>query len=114
MGESKRHNGLSHVSACVSWPPSWMGATPPKAELAAIKITGAEVPAQPAAEIHTDAAPVEAASLPPDFPGPSAELVIVDEHGHYPHDRRFTTPHLWCWVGAAQWFYVKDYPVPAR
>jgi hypothetical protein len=51
------------------------------------------------------------ARVPPGFL-PDAVIIIADEHGCYPSDRRFFGPYMWTWIGADAWFYVKDFPVP--
>jgi len=53
----------------------------------------------------------KAPRLPPGFPT-DAVIVVADESGNYPSDRRFKVPHMWCWIGGPRWFYVSDFPIP--
>ncbi len=44
-------------------------------------------------------------------PPPGAEILIADEKGHT-NERRKGEPHIWTWIGAKSWYYVKDHPPP--
>ena len=68
-----------------------------------------EQPAPPPESLAEVAEPP--ARMPPGFP-PDAVIVVADADGHYPDDRRFSGPHMWCWIDGPTWFYLKNYPIP--
>ncbi len=54
----------------------------------------------------------EDATEPVDVPK-DAVIMIADESGFYPDDKRFAKAHMWTWIGAPRWYYVRDFPLPS-
>jgi len=42
---------------------------------------------------------------------PGVTLVVADKDA-YTGSARKGEPYMWTWIGAATWFYVRDYPIP--
>ena len=95
--ENKRYSASEHVPACSTWPPPWLSA-PPQASSTAPSSTSPKPPpiVSEAPAVQDDAEAVyddaKAARVPPGFP-PDAVIVVADENGYNPDDRRFSAPH---------------------
>jgi hypothetical protein len=42
-----------------------------------------------------------------------AVIVVADKDGYTDKNMR-SEPYMWCWIGSTKWYYVRDFPIPAR
>jgi hypothetical protein len=101
------HSGDSGHSGPIAQMRSQFGVSMP-APLTPRPVAADPIAAPPAAAPEP---PAVVDRVPPDFP-PDAVIVIADADGRYSDDRRFSGPHMWCWINGPTWFYVKDSPIP--